>query len=336
MRRGLLALALALGRGASAQAEFRLDPPTYRVSADDPARPVFTLTVRNEGREAVPLPFSPVTREMACPALQVVRNADARRVHDSGDQGCQSAVQVLRVQPGETRTLPVTLPVRLEAGEYRVRLRIPPPGGHPARYVSADLRVWRRTDPVERTPWPLLYRLAVRLSGAQTHVLQDAGGRLSFKFVDDLSLAAALGTLRRWRLDPGRVDLRAAPPVRLPTNTNPYWPVSRRVTVTPRGSGFTFTLTLTNRAGEALNIWHHPCDPVAVERVQDSAYVYQHGNGPCPTVPNTPATLRPGESVRREVRWDGRDSLGRRVPPGEYRVRFAFGAATGETVFTPK
>lgn len=335
MRRWLLALALALGGGASAQAEFRLDPPTYRVSADDPARPVFTLTVRNGGREAVPLPFSPVTREFFCPAVWVYRKPTGRLVHDPRDGGCLSAVRVLRVQPGETRTLPVTLPVRLKAGEYRVRLRIAPPGGYPARYVSADLRVGRRTDPVERTPWPLLYRLAVRLSRAQTHVLQDTEGRLAFEFVDDLSRAAALDTLRRWRLDPRRVDLRVAPPVRFPTN-NPYWPVSRRVTAMPQGSGYAFTLTLTNRARQPLDIWHHPCDPVAVERLSDSTYVYQHGNGPCSTVPNTPATLRSGQSVRREVRWNGRDSLGRRVPPGEYRVQVAFGAARGEASFTVK
>ncbi|GAA5511743.1 hypothetical protein Dcar01_00456 [Deinococcus carri] len=337
MQRLLLTLALGLGVGASAQVGFRLDSPGYRVFAGE--KPVLTLTVTNGGREAVPLPFSPVTREFACPAFKVFRKPSGQQVDPLlPSLGChgEDSVRLLRVQPGQSRTLPVSLPTRLGVGEYRVQLRVPPPGGQMAQYVAADLRVLRRSDPAERTPWPLLYRLALKFSHAQIYGTEDGDGRLTFNFVDDLSRAAFMNTLRHWHLDARRVDLRVAPAVRFPANNNPYWHASRRLAVTSGKSGYTFTLTVTNRAAQTLNAWQHPCDPVAVERFSDSVYVFQQGNGPCPTVGHTPVPLQPGQSATRRFQWDGRDSLGQPVPSGQYRVRMAFGQVTGEAVFTVK
>ena len=113
-------------------------------------------------------------------------------------------------------------------------------------------------------------------------------------------------------------------------------PADLQPTLTARADGrggYVFTLKVTNTGKKPRDFWFHSCDPYAVQRVSDSLTVFQRG-GICTTEGPAQGTLKPGEAQERVLKWDGKNSIGRRVEPGQYRVKLALGPVVGETTFT--
>lgn len=349
-----LPAALALGVASSAQAQsapvlqFRLDPETYHASQNDPPPPLtLSLTLRNPSAQ----PMTVTCRAVGGPVLkrftEILNGKSVLRDETVGELRPQAGAPVCR-RVGERLTLaprtsytytwalgPQTVGAQVH---YRSGWNVSAAAGSGwLRSGTVTALVVRENRPIP-TPTPQAYQDALDASRALWYTRSSRSSRpdtrLSFGLADELSRQAFLAELKKRGLDPGRVEIEVAPPVQF--QKEPTFAHTAAVTVAPEAQGYTFILKVTNRTGQPLKVFQRYCELLAIERVSDGLRMRQLGNGPCPAVAAAPITLRPGESATREATWDGKDSLGRRVPPGQYRVKLGLGQFVGETVFTVK
>ncbi|MFC6659521.1 hypothetical protein [Deinococcus multiflagellatus] len=86
---------------------------------------------------------------------------------------------------------------------------------------------------------------------------------------------------------------------------------------------------VTNRAARPLTGMTGPCHPLAVTALSSGVRVWQDGHRLCADLGVT-VRLSPGAAQTVTFRWNGRTSLGERVPAGRYRVTagwFGFSAS---------
>ncbi len=159
------------------------------------------------------------------------------------------------------------------------------------------------------------------------------GNKFFVDLPDQQAADAFLDALRQRGLDPARVELMLARPAQLPEPSR--WPDTTQVVTRDTPAGYEFTLTVTRRGLNPVTYQPQSCEAAYIERVPGGERVWQDGSGFCAGVGILPATLAPGHSVSRTVRWDGQNSLGQRQP-GLYRVRIGLGPFVGETVFVVK
>ncbi|WP_104990445.1 hypothetical protein [Deinococcus sp. NW-56] len=354
LRRLWLPAALALGLASSAQAQsapvlqFRLEPETYHAYQNDPPPPLaLTLTLRNPSAR----PITVTCRAVGGPVLKrftevqdgesVLRDETVGELRpQAGAPLCRRVGERLTLAPRTSYTYTRALGPQTVGAQvhYRSGWNVSAAAGSGwlrSGTVTALVVPGSRPTP---TPNPQAYQDALEASRARWYTRSSRSSRpdtrLSFGLADELSRQAFLAELNKRGLDPSRVEIEVAPPVRFPAKPTPAQTAS--VTVTPAAQGYRFTLKVTNRTGQPLEVAQSYCEPLAIERVPGGLRMWQLGNGPCPAVAAGSITLRPGESTTSEARWDGQDSLGRRVLPGQYRVRLALGQFVGETVFTVK
>ncbi|EYB66633.1 hypothetical protein DEIPH_ctg079orf0013 [Deinococcus phoenicis] len=327
---------------------FQLQPTQYHAYRNDPPPPLtLTLTLQNPTAQAVPLKCLAV----GAPVLKrftAYQNGQAvNRLEQLGQLApvgnaptCREVGEVLAVPARTTSTYTRALgpqkvgaQVEYVAG-WNVSLR---PGFGWLQRASASALVVPEDRPIP-TPHPRAYQDALDASHAewQTRTSRDvpADQRLSFRLADQVSRQAFLAELKKRGLDAGKIDIEVAPPVRLPTR--PGFAHAAQVVVLPTNKGYTFALKVTNRTGGPLKVYQAVCEPLALERVSGGLRVWQVGNGPCPAMAPAALLLQPGQSTTREARWDGTNSVGQRVPTGQYRVRMGLGQFVGEAVFTVK
>jgi len=323
---------------------FQMQPRQYHAYAGDPPPPLtLTLTLRNPTARPVPLRCLTVGAPVLKKFTAYQNGQRVERLEPLGQLEPQNAAPVCRAV-GEVVTVParttytytralgpqkVGAQVEYVAG-WNVSLR---PGSGWLQRASASALVVPGDRPIP-TPNPAAYNAALRASRASWYTVGRGTGRLSFGLADELSRQAFLAELKLRGLDASKVDIGVAPPVQFPQK--PTFAHTTAVTVTPEAPGYVFTLKVTNRTGQPLKVFQQYCEKLAIERVSDGLRMRQEGNGPCPAVAIAPITLQPGEATTREAKWDGKDSLGRRVSPGQYRVRLTLGQVVGETVFTVK
>lgn len=347
----LLPALLALGGPAladpNAPLTFRMHPEEYHAYQNDPPPPLtLTLTLRNPTARAVPLKCLSVGGPVLRRFTEVQDGQAVHRDEALGElkpQGnapvCRTVGQVITVPAGGAYTYARTLgpqkpgaQVHYRAG-WNVRMR-PGSGWLQHAYISA--LVVPQDRPVA-TPNPQAYQRALVASRARwytrTSISAPADHRLAFGLADELSRQVFLAELKKRGLDASNIDLEVAPPVQF--RSRPPFAHSAEVAVTRTTKGYTFTLTVTNNSSAPVGGGaSSACEPLVIERLTDGLRVRQEGNGPCISLGMPAVTLRPGQSNAREAHWDGNDSLGQRVPPGQYRVKMALGQFVGEAVFT--
>ncbi|GAA5511742.1 hypothetical protein Dcar01_00455 [Deinococcus carri] len=346
----LLTLALSATAHADPNAPliFQMQPQQYHTYQNDPPPPLtLTLTLKNPTGQAVALkclaPGGPVLKRFtAYQNYQPVNGLEhLGQMQPTGSAPtCREVGEVITVPARTTFTYtralgPQKVGAQVEyAAGWNVSLR-PGFGWLQRAYASALVVPENRPIP---TPNPRAYQDALDASHAQwqTRTSRDvpADQRLSFRLADEVSRQAFLAELKKRGLDPSKIDIEVAPPVRFPAR--PTLAHTAAVTVTPMNKGYTFTMKVTNRTGGPLKTFQSVCEPLAIERVSSGLRVWQVGNGPCPAMAPAAILLQPGQSTTREAKWDGTNSLGQRVPPGQYRVRMGLGQFVGETVFTVK
>lgn len=350
VRRFGLPAALALGGAVSALSpstpvlQFRLEPETYHAYQNDPPPPLaLTLTLRNPGARPVTVTCRAVGGPVLRRFTEVQGGESVHRDEELGELRPQAGAPICR-RVGERLTLaPRTSYTYTRAlGPQRVGAQVHYRSGWNVSAAAGWLSstsVMALVVPGSRpipTPNPQAYQDALEASRARWYTRSSRSSqpdtRLSFELADELSRQVFLAELKKRGLDAGKVDIEVAPPVRF--SKKPTFAHTAAVTVTPTSQGYTFTLKVTNKTGGPLKAFQSYCEPLAIERVSDAGRVWQVGNGPCPSVDIPPITLKPGESTTREATWDGKDSLGRRVPPGGYRVRMGLGQFVGEARFT--
>lgn len=354
LRRLWLPAALALGLASSAQTQsapvlqFRLEPETYHAYQNDPPPPLaLTLTLRNPSAR----PMTVTCRAVGGPVLKrftevqdgesVLRDETVGELRpQAGAPLCRRVGERLTLAPRTSYTYTRALGPQTVGAQvhYRSGWNVSAAAGSGwLRSNSAMALVVPGSRPTP-TPNPQAYQDALEASRARWYTRSSRSSRpdtrLSFGLADELSRQAFLAELKKRGLDPSRVEIEVAPPVQF--QEKPTFAHTAAVTVAPEAQGYTFTLKVTNRTGQPLKVFQRYCELLAIERVSDGLRMWQVGNGPCPAVAAAPITLRPGESTTREATWDGKDSLGRRVLPGQYRVRLALGQFVGETVFKVK
>lgn len=349
MKRLLVFLAVALSGPAladpNAPLTFQMEPGQYHAYRDDPPPPLtLTLTLRNPTTRPVPLMCltvgAPVLKRFT--AYQDYREVGTvEHLGPLDPQGqvptCRRVGEIISVPPRTsftyTRALgpqKVGAQVEYVAG-WNVSLR---PGFGWLGRASASALVVPEDRPIP-TPNIRAYEQALGASRARWQTVGRGTGRLVVRLADEHSRDAFLAELSRRGLDPGRVDIEVAPPVGFPGE--PSFAHEAAVTAIPTSQGYRFTLKVTNRSSAPVQGGaRSACEPLAVERVSDGVRVWQVGNGPCIDVGMPSVTLRPGQSNTREARWNGADSLGQRVSPGQYRVRMGLGQFVGEALFTVK
>ncbi|UQN06572.1 hypothetical protein [Deinococcus sp. QL22] len=129
------------------------------------------------------------------------------------------------------------------------------------------------------------------------------------------------------------MDIDVALPVRFDALST--WPHRTSLTAQATPQGWTFTLSLTNRATVPLAQGYSACEPITIERIPDGVRVWQTGNLPCIAI-LLGLELKPNETHTQTARWDGKDSTGRRVAAGQYRVKMALNGFIGETLIVVK
>lgn len=347
-RRLWLPALLAVGLASPAQAQatsplqFRLDPEQYHAYQNDPPPPLtLTLTLRNPSAQPVTVTCRAVGGPVLRRFTEFQDGKSVLRDETVGELRPQAGAPVCR-RVGERLTLPPRTgytytralgPQKLGAQvHYRSGWNVSAAAGSGWLRSGTVMALVVPQDRPTPTPNPQAYRAALRASRAQVYTAGSGEGQLSYGLADDLSRQAFLAELKKRGLDPSRVEIEVASPVRFPSK--PTVAHSATVTVTPAAQGYAFTLKVTSRTDQPLEVTQSYCEPLAIERVPGGLRLWQRGNGPCQSVGVAPITLQPGESTTREARWDGQDSLGRRVPPGQYRVRMGLGQFVGETVFT--
>ncbi|MBB5233089.1 BsuPI-related putative proteinase inhibitor [Deinococcus budaensis] len=346
------ALVLALAACAQAQTapalQFRLEPEGYHAYQNGPPPPLtLTLTLRNPSTAPVTL----TCRALGGPVLKrfteflngesLLRDETVGELRpQAGAPVCRRVGERLTLAPRTSYTYARALgPQKVGAQvHYRSGWNVSAAAGSGwLRSGTVTALVVRGNRPIP-TPNPQAYHDALDASRARWYSRSSRSSRpdtlLSFELADELSREAFLAELKKRGLNLGAIEIEVAPPARFPTK--PTLAHSAAVTVAPEAQGYAFTLKVTNKTDGPLETYQSACDPLAIERVSDGLRVWQMGNGPCQTVGPLVTVLQPGESTTREARWDGQDSLGRRVPPGQYRVRLGLGQFVGEAVFTVK
>lgn len=350
MKRLLPLLALALPTTAHADPNapliFQMQPSQYHAYQNDPPPPLtLTLTLKNPTAQAVSLKClasgGPVLKRFT----QVQKGREFvgrdRALGELKPQGnaplCQRVGQVITVPAGATYTYTRALGMPQAGAQpvyrsgWNVSLR---PGFGWLQQAVTFVVVSAEERPLP-TPHPEAYLAALGASHASSNGVGRGTGRLSISLTDELSRQALLAELKKRGLDPAQIEIEVARPVQFPQK--PDFAHSAEVTVQKTTQGYTFTLKVTNRSsrpveGKAYSV----CEPLAVERVSDEQRVWQFGNGGCPSVGVASHLLQPGQSTTRGATWDGKDSLGQRVPPGQYRVKMGLGQFVGEAVFRMK
>ncbi|MPY65555.1 hypothetical protein F8S09_02450 [Deinococcus sp. SDU3-2] len=353
-RRLWLFAAFALEVAASTHAQsapvlqFRLDPEGYHAYQNDPPPPLtLTLTLRNPG----PRPVTVTCRAVGGPVLKrftefqdgesVLRDETVGELRpQAGAPVCRRVGERLTLAPRTSYTYARALGPQTVGAQvhYRSGWNVSAAAGSGwLRSGTVTALVVPGSRPIP-TPTPQAYQDALDASHARWYTRSSRSSRpetrLSFGLADELSREAFLAELKKRGLDPGRVDIEVAPPVQF--QKKPTLSHTAAVTVASEAQGYAFTLKVTNRTGQPLKVFQQYCELLAIERVSDGLRMWEVGNGPCPAVGVAPITLQPSESTTREARWDGKDSLGRRVPPDQYRVRLGLGQFVGEAVFTVK
>ena len=347
-------LPVLLVLGGMAQADpnapliFQMQPEQYHAYQNDSPPPLtLTLTLKNSTARPVPLKClavgGPVLRRFTefQNGQAVHRDESLGELKPWGNAPvCREVGQIITVPAGVTYTYvrdmgvpKVGAQVHYRAG-WNVSVR-PGSGWLQHAYASALVVAQDRLIP---TPNPEAYQQALNKSRAQWYTRSSPGvpgdQRLSFGLADELSRQAFLAEMGKRGLDPSKLEIEVAPPVRFSTPAGA--PALVGVRAFPQGQGFRFRMQVRNTGKAALRVDLRTCEPLAVERVADGLRLWQVGNGPCPAMAAAPIFLPPGQSTSREARWDGRNSLGQRVPSGQYRVKMGLGQFVGETVFTVK
>ncbi|MBZ9712035.1 flagellar hook assembly protein FlgD [Deinococcus multiflagellatus] len=321
-------LLLALGPVASAQ-RFTLQVPPSPLYLEDTGQITLSAVLDNTGPR-------PVTLTCLSPGAPILRGdlgtaagwaGQTRLVPQGAAPTCTRTGQVLTVPPGARYEYHRRVPLRRAGqGQYRVGWNVRPASGR--AWLVAN-PVWVVVSPGRAprpTPTPEAYRAALRESRAGVAGLSMVGPRLQVTVVDDLSRVAFLQALKRRGLDPAALDLTVLPPVTFGARA---WPHRAALTVRRQGEGYLLTLMVTNRAARPLTGMTGPCHPLAVTALSSGVRVWQDGHRLCADLGVT-VRLSPGAAQTVTFRWNGRTSLGERVPAGRYRVTagwFGFSAS---------
>ncbi|PTA69690.1 hypothetical protein [Deinococcus arcticus] len=323
-----LLLLLALGPGASAQ-RFTLQGPPSPLYLEDTGQVTLKAVLANTGPRPVTLiclsPGAPILRGNLGTAAGGA--GQTRLLPQGAAPTCARTGQVLTVPPGARYEYHRRVPLRRAGqGEYRVGWNVRPASG---RAWLVTNRAWVVVSPGRAprpTPTPGAYRAALQDSRAGVDSVSMVGARLRVTVVDELSRAAFLRALGRRNLDPAALDLTVLPPVTFGTRA---WPHHAALTVRRQGEGYLLTLTVTNRAAQPLTGMTGICHPLAVTAPGSGVRVWQDGHRPCADL-GVAVNLRPGAAYTQSFVWNGRTSLGERVPAGRYRVTagwFGFSAS---------